>query len=136
MYNYKETKEYLLYLKPKGSLLEIMVSIIILAFLIFTCFIKTYDITYTKGIIKDKELYVITEPTLTNKILKTNFFIIDNKKYLFKVKEISDVMYDEKYNNYQEIKLNSKFNYSNLILDIKLYQNKEILIKKIYKLII
>lgn len=135
MFNYKDSKEHLLYIMPKKNIMDLILIVLIFILVIYCSLFKCYDIVYAKGIIRNNELYIISEPSLTNKILKTDFLTINEKKYSFIVKDVSEIMYNEFLNNYQEIKLNSKFKNNNLIVDIKLYQNKEIIIKKIYKMI-
>ncbi len=136
MKEYIDSKENLLSVIPKHkNILYVLITTIIL-FIIFISTFKYYDIYMTKLIVKNDKTYILSGIKDTSKIIKSKYIKIDDKLIKFKLVEVSEIYYDNYLNNYQEIliKTDKKLK-NNLVMDVKLYQNKETIIKKIYRLI-
>lgn len=118
-----------------------MISMFILigALFIFITFFEYTSYTNLKAIVKkDNEGYylktLIQEQNFND--INKNYLIINDKKYKYKIKNISEgYILDENYNKYYEVLLETKIN-SNLIIDnnivdINIKKNKTTILKQI-----
>lgn len=108
----------------------LLVVILITFYIIFTYHYQTYYLSIGKAISNKLELYVDTNDL---KYIKDNNIIeLDNKKYFYKIDNISNNLYvDDNYNNYLVIYLNID-NFSSLdnyVYEVKIPKEN----KRIYK---
>lgn len=130
-------KTILLNIKPKSNkVLIIMITSALILFIIICTIIKTYTVTNTVGYIECNEECFINLHLTSNNIDKINnktILEIDNKKY-----EVSEINYNDIFieNNipYQNITIKTDLN-EEKIVNIKLLNNKQRVIKKLYKVI-
>ena len=125
--NYNNLK----YIDYKGSIFIIVLLIIVYILLILSIILYSYDSYIYYGKYMDEYLYVSVPITNSDAVRNGILLQIDNKKYSFSIKEISDI-YEINNLNYQDYKLQIKERYQdNEVLKITFYTNKERIIKKI-----
>ncbi len=134
----KYNKFVLLNLKPKNSLLLILMMSLLVALFISSCLVKSYENYSTMAYCVSEDgnyLNIDTEINDVSKITKSKFLKIDDKKYDFEVIEIGDLMIDEYAKiNYQKILLKVNKNLiDNEIIKVNFYYDQERIIKKLIK---
>ena len=115
--------------------------VLIIELIIFSCFFKYNSYNKFKAVIlKNSNDYylkiLVAEEDLAN--INTNILIINNKEYIYKIKNISsDYVLDETFNKYYEVllelKIEPKLVINNNIIDIKIKGIKTTFIKEVIK---
>ncbi len=131
------------YLQGKGKKQNFLVGIGMVIFLIllfFSCYIDTYAILSTNGMTTCEEntCFVSFYINSSGKILQYDFIKINNQKVELEEIDFGEITLDNTNNAYQKVTLKIKEwrgNHNELV-KLKIYQNKEKMIKKITKLII
>jgi hypothetical protein len=100
-----------------------------------TNIITTYNVYNTKALFINNSIILNVELGNSDIINNSSYLKIDNKKYNYTIKSISDIKVDN-FINYQEfqIEVNNCF-IENQVLDITFYYKKEKIIKKIIDII-
>ncbi len=138
-------RNLLLNLKPKSFIKIIIINILIAMVIIFSFFIKISSIEKLKAmIICDKKCVLITEISYDKVTEVNNYFYLslnDEAKQKFKILNIGEIKYDAVLKiNYQEVLfdtfIDKKYQINNLVVDVKFFTNKEVLIKKIIKMFV
>lgn len=127
---------YLLNLKPKMYKLPIITLILLLVLVIVSFIYKTYDTKVVIGYISCQEecyLDIKVDLNLVSKLDDVKFIEVDNKKIDIICTDISEVLADNNNSlNYQIIKYKLDIHeYKSLFYEVKLYYNKDLIIKKI-----
>ena len=127
---------YLLNLKPKMYKLPIITLILLLILVIMSFIYKTYDTKVVIGYISCQEecyLDIKIDLNLVSKLDDVKFIEVDNKKIDIICTDISEVLADNNNSlNYQIIKYKLDIHeYKSLFYEVKLYYNKDLIIKKI-----
>lgn len=126
---------YLLNLKPKMYKLPIITLILLLVLVIVSFIYKTYDTKVVIGYISCQEecyLDIKVDLNLVSKLDDVKFIEVDNKKIDIICTDISEVLADNNSLNYQIIKYKLDIHeYKSLFYEVKLYYNKDLIIKKI-----
>lgn len=126
---------YLLNLKPKMYKLPIITLILLLVLVIVSFIYKTYDTKVVIGYISCQEecyLDIKVDLNLVSKLDDVKFIEVDNKKIDIICTDISEVLADDNSLNYQIIKYKLDIHeYKSLFYEVKLYYNKDLIIKKI-----
>ena len=127
---------YLLNLKPKMYKLPIITLILLLVLVIVSFIYKTYDTKVVIGYISCQEecyLDIKVDLNLVSKLDDVKFIEVDNKKIDIISTDISEVLVDNNNSlNYQIIKYKLDIHeYKSLFYEVKLYYNKDLIIKKI-----
>lgn len=126
---------YLLNLKPKMYKLPIITLILLLVLVIVSFIYKTYDTKVVIGYISCQEkcyLDIKVDLNLVSKLDDVKFIEVDNKKIDIISTDISEVLVDNNSLNYQIIKYKLDIHeYKSLFYEVKLYYNKDLIIKKI-----
>ena len=126
---------YLLNLKPKMYKLPIITLILLLILVIMSFIYKTYDTKVVIGYISCQEecyLDIKVDLNLVSKLDDVKFIEVDNKKIDIICTDISEVLADNNSLNYQIIKYKLDIHeYKSLFYEVKLYYNKDLIIKKI-----
>lgn len=126
---------YLLNLKPKMYKLPIITLILLLVLVIVSFIYKTYDTKVVIGYISCQEecyLDIKVDLNLVSKLDDVKFIEVDNKKIDIICTDISEVLADNNSLNYQIIKYKLDVHeYKSLFYEVKLYYNKDLIIKKI-----
>lgn len=127
---------YLLNLKPKMYKLPIITLILLLILVIMSFIYKTYDTKVVIGYISCQEecyLDIKVDLNLVSKLDDVKFIEVDNKKIDIISTDISEVLADNNNSlNYQIIKYKLDIHeYKSLFYEVKLYYNKDLIIKKI-----
>ena len=132
--------ESLLIKKPKKYfILVVFLATMIITILIILSQIKTYDIYHLSGIIQCNGKCTINVNVKTLDLLHLNeaeFLRIAKKKYDFNIVDISEVNIDFLTNtNFQSVvmytELDESLQINNLVVDIYVYTNKEVVIRKL-----
>lgn len=125
----------LLKIKYKNHFLIFVIWSILLLSIFLSITIKVYDSYTCYGIYQNENLYLNIPLSNSDNILKGKYLKINKVKYTYKINEISDLKYEGNI-NYQtyQISINETFK-ENEIVKITFYSNKEIIMKKIIKLI-
>ena len=100
------------------------------------CTYKIYDITKASGIYFNENLVINIDINFSEQLITSKLVKINNDTYKFNVISISDIKYDN-INYYQTITINIKnkeFENKEL-LELSFLSNKELVLKKIKKLI-
>lgn len=110
---------------------------IILGVLLYVSSKVTCDVYNTYGYILDNELIINIPTNYPDTINNMEYIKVDNKKYLGKVINISEVKLDaESLINYQEVKFATNIDIvDNQVFKVSIFYNKEKVIKKIKKII-
>lgn len=142
---YKCNQNFILDIMPKKYYnIAVIIWIMCLGFIIFSFFYKVSDTIETKLQVKcEKNIckyYISANLSNIAKIKNSHTILINKKIYLYKIKQISELQYDNNVNqNYQiinlDLKLAKKYQKNNLYLDVKIKLKEEKLIKKIQKII-
>ena len=126
---------YLLNLKPKMYKLPIITLILLLILVIVSFIYKTYDTKVVIGYISCQEecyLDIKVDLNLVSKLDDVKFIEVNNKKIDIICTDISEVLADNNSLNYQIIKYKLDIHeYKSLFYEVKLYYNKDLIIKKI-----
>lgn len=126
---------YLLNLKPKMYKLPIITLILLLVLVIVSLIYKTYDTKVVIGYISCQEecyLDIKVDLNLVSKLDDVKFIEVNNKKIDIICTDISEVLADNNSLNYQIIKYKLDIHeYKSLFYEVKLYYNKDLIIKKI-----
>ena len=126
---------YLLNLKPKMYKLPIITLILLLVLVIVSFIYKTYDTKVVIGYISCQEecyLDIKVDLNLVSKLDDVKFIEVYNKKIDIICTDISEVLADNNSLNYQIIKYKLDVHeYKSLFYEVKLYYNKDLIIKKI-----
>lgn len=127
---------YLLNLKPKMYKLPIITLILLLVLVIVSFIYKTYDTKVVIGYISCHEecyLDIKVDLNLVSKLDDVKFIEVNNKKIDIICTDISEVLADNNNSlNYQIIKYKLDIHeYKSLFYEVKLYYNKDLIIKKI-----
>lgn len=126
---------YLLNLKPKMYKLPIITLILLLVLVIVSFIYKTYDTKVVIGYISCQEecyLDIKVDLNLVSKLDDVKFIEVNNKKIDIICTDISEVLADNNSLNYQIIKYKLDIHeYKSLFYEVKLYYNKDLIIKKI-----
>lgn len=126
---------YLLNLKPKMYKLPIITLILLLVLVIVSFIYKTYDTKVVIGYISCQEecyLDIKVDLNLVSKLDDVKFIEVNNKKIDIICTDISEVLADNNSLNYQIIKYKLDIQeYKSLFYEVKLYYNKDLIIKKI-----
>ena len=126
---------YLLNLKPKMYKLPIITLILLLVLVIVSFIYKTYDTKVVIGYISCQEecyLDIKVDLNLVSKLDDVKFIEVNNKKIDIICTDISEVLADNNSLNYQIIKYKLDVHeYKSLFYEVKLYYNKDLIIKKI-----
>ena len=126
---------YLLNLKPKMYKLPIITLILLLVLIIVSFIYKTYDTKVVIGYISCQEecyLDIKVDLNLVSKLDDVKFIEVNNKKIDIICTDISEVLADNNSLNYQIIKYKLDIHeYKSLFYEVKLYYNKDLIIKKI-----
>ena len=126
---------YLLNLKPKMYKLPIITLILLLVLVIVSFIYKTFDTKVVIGYISCQEecyLDIKVDLNLVSKLDDVKFIEVDNKKIDIICTDISEVLADNNSLNYQIIKYKLDIHeYKSLFYEVKLYYNKDLIIKKI-----
>ncbi len=124
-----------IYKKPK--LFNKMFTFYLLLFLIFLLMLTQIKIPShlkTNAIVNDKCLIIPSSFTDVKNIVNSKYFIIDNKKYNFKINDIGKLYINGDY-NLQDIQIVSNYKNTNInqIIEIDFYYENEKVINKIIK---
>ena len=126
---------YLLNLKPKMYKLPIITLILLLVLVIVSFIYKTYDTKVVIGYISCLEecyLDIKVDLNLVSKLDDVKFIEVNNKEIDIICTDISEVLADNNSLNYQIIKYKLDIHeYKSLFYEVKLYYNKDLIIKKI-----
>ena len=97
--------------------------------------IEVYDVYNTKGYIKNSNLVINIPIENSDTIINGEYLVINDEKYNFEVKNISDVLLSNNV-NYQEVVLEIASDIpENSIIDTIIYHDKEKVATKIKKII-
>ena len=97
--------------------------------------IEVYDVYNTKGYIKNSNLIINIPIDYSDTIINGEYLVINDEKYNFEVKNISDVLLSNNV-NYQEVVLEIDSDIpENSIVDTMIYHDKEKVAAKIKELI-
>lgn len=97
--------------------------------------IEVYDVYNTKGYIKNSNLVINIPIENSDTIINGEYLVINDEKYNFEVKNISDVLLSNNV-NYQEVVLEIDSDIpENSIVDTMIYHDKEKVAAKIKELI-
>ena len=97
--------------------------------------IEVYDVYNTKGYIKNSNLIINIPIDYSDTIINGEYLVINDEKYNFEVKNISDVLLSNNV-NYQEVVLEIASDIpENSIVDTMIYHDKEKVAAKIKELI-
>ena len=100
-----------------------------------TNIITTYNVYNTKALFINNSIILNVELGNSDIINNSSYLKIDNKKYNYKIKSISDIKVDN-FINYQEIQIDVSNSFiENQVLDITFYYKEEKIIKKIIDII-
>lgn len=121
----------------KGRVKFCLVLGIILGVLLYVSSKETCDVYNTYGYILDNELIINIPTNYPDTINNMEYIKVDNKKYLGKVINISEVKLDAaSLINYQEVKFATNIDVvDNQVFKVSVFYNKEKVIKKIKKII-
>lgn len=126
---------YLLNLKPKMYKLPIITLILLLVLVIVSFIYKTFDTKVVIGYISCQEecyLDIKVDLNLVSKLDDVKFIEVNNKKIDIICTDISEVLADNNSLNYHIIKYKLDIHeYKSLFYEVKLYYNKDLIIKKI-----
>lgn len=102
---------------------------------LYTLKIEVYDVYNTKGYIKNSNLIINIPIDYSDTIINGEYLVINDEKYNFEVKNISDVLLSNNV-NYQEVVLEIDSDIpENSIVDTMIYHDKEKVAAKIKELI-
>ena len=132
---------YLLKLKPKKYFIILLTIIFIILLFIFSLIKECYDVKKFTGYVTCEEVCKVDISLRLDEVSKIKdaiYLELDNKKINIIDKEISNVLVDKNNNaNYQIISYKiDNHNLENLFYDTKVYYNKEIILKKLIKMLI
>lgn len=130
----KHYYEQLLKIEYKTPILLICIICIFALVIILSFLLETYDV-YTNNAIYNDYLLISVPIENSDAVINGEYVIINNKKYTYKVMEISELKVNS-YQNYQDYKLwiNTEFK-QNEVLKITFYYDKEKIYKKIVDVI-
>ena len=115
-------------------------AVIFLILLLFSCNIDTYAILNTSGLTTCEENICLVSFYITSseKIVQYDFIKINSQKVELEEIDFGEITLDNANNAYQKVTLKIKEwrGNHNEIVKLKIYQNKEKMIKKITKIII
>lgn len=137
MLDYTNDKYALLKIKPKCGWFMSISFILSIFLLIMSIYINTYDSYKYTGIVLDNKIMININVKEINKILKSDYIKINNKKDRFSVLSVSDIQYDEQtLINYHTVIISTSNSYiDNLSLDVTFYNNKQRIITKVINLL-
>lgn len=121
----------------KYHIYQVFIILVIIAIFmsLYALKIEVYDVYNTKGYIKNSNLIINIPIENSDTIINGEYLMINDEKYNFEVKNISDILLSNNI-NYQEVVLEIDNDLSeNSIVDIIIYHNKEKVAKKIKKII-
>lgn len=126
--------DFLIEIKYHKKIYVFLILIIITILTLLSIKIYAYDTYLTYGVY-DNCLVVNVPTNNSDSVLKGNYLQVDNKKYTYKVKNISELQYQNEI-NYQtyEIIIDEKYK-TNEVKKITFFYNKEKIIKKIINFI-
>ena len=129
------TYEELTHIKYHVYQVFIILVIIALIMSLYTLKIEVYDVYNTKGYIKNSNLIINIPIDYSDTIINGEYLVINDEKYNFEVKNISDVLLSNNV-NYQEVVLEIDSDIpENSIVDTMIYHDKEKVAAKIKELI-
>ena len=125
----------IIYRNPKSFKLIIIIYLLIVSLLIFWCFSsKIYSKKIYKGIIKKDQIVVPINVLDSNKVLKSSYIKVNDKKYNLNIKNVGNIYYEDNI-NIQDIIIsftNKKY-YENQVVDVYFYYENDYVFKKILK---
>lgn len=132
---------YLINLKPKKYFLPILTIMLIIILVVFSIIKESYDVKKYIGYVTCNDLCEIDISLSLDEVSKikdAKYLKIDNKNLNIKEIEISDVLVDKNNNlNYQIISYKvENINIESLFYEVKVYYNKEIILKKIFNILV
>ena len=131
---------YLINLKPKKYFLPILTIMLIIILVVFSIIKESYDVKKYIGYVTCNDLCEIDISLSLDEVSKikdARYLKIDNNNLNIKEIEISDVLVDKNNNlNYQIISYKvENINIESLFYEVKVYYNKEIILKKIFNIL-
>ncbi len=121
----------------KYHVYQVFIILVIIALImsLYTLKIEVYDVYNTKGYIKNSNLIINIPIDYSDTIINGEYLVINDEKYNFEVKNISDVLLSNNV-NYQEVVLEIDSDIpENSIVDTMIYHDKEKVAAKIKELI-
>ena len=130
------TYQYLLNIRYKNNINIIIFSIFLFICFILACALFTYDRYTTYGVVKNNIIAINSSANNSDAVIKGDYLLINNKKYIYKILTISDLQ-EEDYVNYQIFNIDIQANnfLENQVLTITFYYNKQRIIQKIINII-
>ena len=135
--NLNNNKYSLLNIKIKYKWFIFISLIVFISLIITSIHIKTYDSYKYKGVALDNKIYINVNSDTINKVIKSDFIKINNKKEKFSILSVGNLQYDEvTFTNYQSVIISTSSSYiDNLSIDVTFYNNKQRIITKVINLL-
>ena len=115
-----------------------IIFILLIVIIIFLTIVKIYSSITCIGIYQEGYLNISVDINNSDTVINSDYIMIDNKKFDYKILEISSYQVDPINNlNYQIIRIEVKKEFiENEIKEVKFYFHKQRIIEKIWKMFI